>query len=145
MPEYRTEPELGRGYAILAIRSTLFHKNDRNALPVVIAYHYSNDVDVAVDIAQDKSTGEYTVTKYVRCTDKPACYRAILDLDKKLKKMERSKHAQRCSDGRQVLYELTPADLKDMRKFLKDGSEPNEPDYSHTTHTCPKCGHTFQD
>lgn len=145
MPEYRTEPELGRGYAVLAIRSTLFHKNDRNALPTVIAYHYSSDVDVAVDIAQDKSTGEYAVTKYVRCTDKPACYRAILDFDKKLKALERSKHAQRCTDGRQVLYELTPKDLKDMRKFLKDGNEPNEPDIPSTTHTCPKCGHTFQD
>lgn len=145
MPEYRTEPELGRGYAAFAFRSTLFHKNDRNALLVAVAYWCSNDVDVAVDFAQDKSTGEFIVTKYVRCTDKPACYRAILDLDKKLKNLERSKHAQRCSDGRQVLYELTPADLKDMRKFLKCGSEPNEPDNSHTTHTCPNCGHTFQD
>lgn len=142
MPEYRTEPEQSRGYAAFAIRSTLFRKNDRNALLVAIAYWCSSDVDVAVDIAQDKSTGEYTVTKYVRCTDKPSCYRALLDLDKKLKRMERSKHAQRCTDGRQVLYELTPDDLKDMRKFLKYGSEP---DNTTTTHTCPKCGHTFQD
>lgn len=142
MPEYRTEPELGRGYAAFAFRSTLFSKNDRNALLVAIAYHYSSDVDVAVDFAQDKSTGEYAVTRYVRCTDKSSCYRAILDLDKKLKKTERSKHAQRYTDGRQVLYELTPDDLKDMRKFLKYGSEPDSP---HTTHVCPKCGHTFQD
>ena len=142
MPEYRTAPELDRGYAVFAIRSTLFNKNDRNALPVAIAYWCSSDVDVAVDIAQDKSTGEYAVTRYVRCTDKPSCYRAILDLDKKLKKMERSKYAQRYTDGRQVLYELTPDDLKDMRKFLKHGSEPDSP---HTTHTCPKCGHTFLD
>ena len=118
MPEYRTAPELDRGYAVFAIRSTLFNKNDRNALPMAIAYWCSSDVDVAVDIAQDKSTGEYAVTRYVRCTDKSSCYRAILDLDKKLKKMERSKHAQRYTDGRQVLYELTPDDLKDMRKFL---------------------------
>lgn len=142
MPEYRTAPELDRGYAVFAIRSTLFNKNDRNALPMAIAYWCSSDVDVAVDIAQDKSTGEYAVTRYVRCTDKPACYRAILDFDKKLKSLERSKHAQRFTDGRQVLYELTPDDLKDMRKFLKYGSEPDSP---HTTHTCPKCGHTFQD
>ena len=141
-PEYRTEPEPGRGYAIFAIRSTLFNKNDRNALPMAIAYWCSSDVDVAVDFAQDKSTGEYAVTRYVRCTDKSSCYRAILNLDKKLKKMERSKHAQRYTDGRQVLYELTPNDLKDMQKFLKDGSEPDSP---YTTHTCPKCGHTFQD
>lgn len=141
MPEYRTEPEL-RGYAAFAFRSTLFSKNDRNALLVAIAYWCSDEVDVAVDFAQDKSTGEYAVTRYVRCTDKSSCYRAILDLDKKLKKTERSKHAQRCTDGRQVLYELTPDDLEDMRKFLKYGSEPDSP---HTTHTCPKCGHTFQD
>lgn len=31
MPEYRTEPELDRGYVAFAIRSTLFSKNDRNA------------------------------------------------------------------------------------------------------------------
>ena len=142
MPEYRTEPELGRGYAAFAFRSTLFSKNDRNALLVAIAYWCSDDVDVAVDFAPDKLTGEYVVTKYVRCKDKPACYRAILDFDKKLKKTERSKHAHRCTDGIQVLYELTPDVLKDMRKFLKCGSEPDSP---HTTHTCPKCGHKFQD
>lgn len=142
MPEYRTEPELDRGYAVFAFRSTLFRKNDRNALLVAIAYHYSDDVDVAVDIAQDKSTGKYIVTKYVRCTDEPTCYQAILAFDKKLKSLERSKHAQRFTDGKQLLFELTPDDLKDMRKFLKHGSEPNDP---HTTHTCPKCGHTFQD
>lgn len=145
MPKYRTAPELGRGYAAFAFRSTLFSKNDRNALLVVIAYWWCDEVDVAVDFAQDKSTGEYAVTKYVRCTDQSSCYRAILDLDKKLKKMERSKHAQRCTDGRRVLYEITPEDLKDMRKFLKDGSEPDEPDNLPTTHTCPMCGYTFQD
>ena len=142
MPEYRTEPELDRGYAAFAFRSTLFGKNDRNALVVAIAYWCSDEVDVAVDFAQDKSTGEYVVTKYVRCNDKTSSYQAILDLDKKLQKVERSKQAHRCDDGIQVLYELTPDVLKDMRKFLKCGSEPDSP---HTTHTCPKCGHKFQD
>lgn len=142
MPEYRTEPELDRGYSVLAIRSTLFCKNDRNVLPVAIVYWCSSDVDVAVDFAQDKSTGKYATTKYVRCTDTHSCYRAILDLDKKLKKMECSKHAPRCTDGRQVFFELTPDALKDMRKFLKAGIEPNN---LSTTHTCPKCGHMFQD
>lgn len=142
MPEYRTDPELDRGFSVLAIRSTLFRKNDHNALSMAIVYWCSSDVDVAVDIAQDKSTEKYAVTKYVRCTDTPSCYRAILDLDKKLKKMERSKHAHRCTDGGQVFYELTPDALKVMRKFLKYGIESNS---HHTTHTCPKCGHTFQD
>lgn len=142
MPEYRTDPELDRGFSVLAIRSTLFRKNDHNALSMAIVYWCSSDVDVAVDIAQDKSTEKYAVTKYVRCTDTPSCYRAILDLDKKLKKMERSKHAHRCTDGGQVFYELTPDALKVMRKFLKYGIESNS---HHTTHTCPKCGYTFQD
>lgn len=34
MPEYRTAPELDRGYAVFAIRSTLFNKNDRDELRV---------------------------------------------------------------------------------------------------------------
>ena len=141
--EYRTEPELDRGYAAFAIRSTLFHKNDRNALSVAIAYWCSSDVDVAVDIAQDKSTGEYVVTKYVRCTDKPSCYRAITDFDNVLKNLELKHNAHRLADSEgRVLYELTPSFLQKMRQNSKYDSEPDSP---HPTHTCPKCGHVFQD
>lgn len=50
-------------------------------------------------------------------------------------------HCVWCYDS-QYTPELTPEDLKDTRKSLKHGNEPDSP---HTTHTCPKCGHTFLD
>lgn len=145
MPEYRTTPELDRGYSLFAIRSTLFNKNNHQALPVVVSYYCSSENDVAVGLEKDKTTGVYSPTKFKRCTDKIDLYKAILDFDAKLKKLERKNHAKRIDEKPYLFFELTPKILADMRKELKQGCPDDTPDSPHTTHTCPKCGHTFQD
>lgn len=144
MTEYRTEPEQDRDYSLFAIRSTLFRKNKKQAAPVVVSYYYSEDNDVAVDLEKDKTTGVYSPTKFKRCTNKEDLYKAILDFDAKLKKLERKNHAKRLDEKPYLFYELTPKDLADMRKELKRGCSEDTADYPEY-HTCPKCGHTFKD